>query len=365
MPSESPIHPWVQVQGSGPVALSCALLMHRQGVAAHRIALHRRTAPLPEALGQRVMALSQGSLHLLDRIAERPTAGLIQRVEVSIRGQVGRTVIRADDLHVPALGAVVRYPELMRVLQHAASRPAWASAAADTIESGGLSVHAEGDPGEEARVRTFRQSALLAEVQAPDAPLDAAGSAHETFTESGPLALLPLPEPNRWSLVWCDQHEAAQARLALDDLSLSKALNQAFGSRLGHLLVQGPRSLTALTRRVRPQTHTPNTVWIGNAAQTLHPVAGQGLNLGLRDAYVLAERLGQAWRCGRSAQSIVDAWARQRRTDRSMLVALTDLMASSFTWPIARPVQSVVLGALELLGPARRTLARTLMYGLR
>ena len=131
--------------------------------------------------------------------------------------------------------------------------------------------------------------------------------------------------------------------------------------------VQGcaPRSLTALTRRVRPQTHTPNTVWIGNAAQTLHPVAGQGLNLGLRDAYVLAERLGQAWRCGRSAQSIVDAWARQRRTDRSMLVALTDLMASSFTWPIARPVQSVVLGALELLGPARRTLARTLMYGLR
>jgi 2-octaprenyl-6-methoxyphenol hydroxylase len=339
--------------------------MHRQGVAAHRIALHQRTDPLPEVLGQRVMALSQGSLQLLDRIAERPAAGLIQRVEVSLRGHVGRTVIRAEDLHVPALGAVVRYPELMRVLQQAASRPTWASAAADTLESGCLRVHAEGDPGDGARVRTFRQSALLAEIQAPDAPLDAAGSAHETFTESGPLALLPLPEPNGWSLVWCDQHEAGQARLALDDLSLSKALNQAFGSRLGRLIVRGPRSLTPLTRRVRQQTHTASSLWIGNAAQALHPVAGQGLNLGLRDAYVLAEQLGQAWRAGRAAQSIVDTWAEQRRTDRSVLVALTDLMASSFTWPIARPVQSVVLGALELLGPARRTLARTLMYGLR
>jgi 2-octaprenyl-6-methoxyphenol hydroxylase len=357
--------PWVTLQGSGPVALSCALLTHRQGVAPQRIALHQRTAPLPESLGQRVMALSQGSLHLLERVADRPKAGLIRRVEVSLRGHLGRTVILADDLQVPALGAVVRYPELMRVLQQAASRLPWATASAQHPDPGHLLVHAEGDPGEEARCRTFGQSALLAEVHAPDSPPDALCSAYETFTEHGPLALLPLPEPGTWSLVWCDRHETSQARFGLDDSSLSDALNRSFGARLGRLVVRGPRSLAPLTRRVRTQTHTAETVWIGNAAQSLHPVAGQGFNLGLRDAYVLAEHLGQAWRSGQAARSVVERWAAQRRADREVLVALTDLMASSFTWPMVRPFQSVLLGALDAVGPARRVLARTLMFGVR
>jgi 2-octaprenyl-6-methoxyphenol hydroxylase len=363
---EAAAGPWVAVQGSGPVALGSALLMHRQGVPAQRIALHRRTAPLPAALGQRVMALSQGSLQLLDRIAQRPRSGSILRVEVSLRGHPGRTVIRADELGVPALGAVVRYPDLMGVLQTAAGGPAWADAPEETdAGSVPLIIHAEGDPGDQARVRSFGQSALLAEVLAPDAPPDAQGSAHEKFTAQGPLALLPLPESNTWSLVWCDRHDTGQARLALEDQALSEALKRAFGGRLGRLVVQGPRSLVPLTRRVRTQTHTDQALWIGNAAQTLHPVAGQGLNLGLRDAYELAELLGQAWREGQAAHHITARWATRRQADRQLMVGLTDLMASSFTWPAVRPLQSVLLGVLDLLGPARRSLARTLMFGLR
>jgi 2-octaprenyl-6-methoxyphenol hydroxylase len=117
--------------------------------------------------------------------------------------------------------------------------------------------------------------------------------------------------------------------------------------------------------QIRTQTTGVSEVWIGNAAQALHPVAGQGLNLGLRDAFELAEQLGECWRAGQPASGGIDTWSKRRRRDRQGLIALTDLMASSFAWAAARPIQSLFLGALEVTGPARRTLARTLMFGLR
>jgi 2-octaprenyl-6-methoxyphenol hydroxylase len=364
---DSPKAAWVRLYGSGPVALACALFLVRRGVPAQVIALETLTQEIPAALNQRILALSEGSLQLLDRICLRPEGGHIHTVEVSMQGHVGRTLIRADELGVPALGRVVRYPALLRRLRQAAQAHCWHSkdTATPLYAAEVLQIHAEGDPGQDARMRDFGQAALLAEVHAPQAPADAQGSAHERFTARGPLALLPLPEPGSWSLVWCDQPEAGQRRLEANDTDLSRELNEAFGRRLGPLRVQGPRQCVPLVRKTRTHTTGACEVWIGNAAQALHPVAGQGLNLGLRDAFELAEQLGERWRAGQPASGLVDTWSAQRRRDREGLIALTDLMASSFAWAAARPIQSLFLGALEVTGPARRALARTLMFGLR
>lgn len=372
---------WVRLRGSGPVALSCALFMVRQGIPARCIALDVGQQIIPAALNHRILALSEGSLQLLDRVSTRPSGGPIRTVNVSMRGHWGSTTIRADELGVPALGRVVRYPELLKALRQAAALHTWhersendecAQPAADAFErpkgQAVLLIHAEGDPGDAAQVRAFDQAALLMEVNAPHAPAQAMGSAHEKFTAHGPLALLPLAEPGRWSVVWCDTPEAGERRLRSDEASLSRELNQIFGHRLGPLGVQGPRQLAPLVRKARTVTvHDQDQaeIWIGNAAQALHPVAGQGLNLGLRDAFELAQRLGETWRSGQTARSVTARWAAQRQRDRQGLITLTDLMARSFTWPAVGPVQSVFLGALEVIGPARRALARTLMFGLR
>jgi 2-octaprenyl-6-methoxyphenol hydroxylase len=362
--------PLWRINGAGPVGLACALFLLRRGVRASAIALDPLPVagePLAPGLAARVLAVSHGSCQLLSRIATLPAAGRIGRVEVSMSGHLGRTRIVADELGVPALGQVMRYGALLDSLRQAAAPHHWASVAADPdparhIE---LTIHAEGDAGDDARVREFDQSALLGEVAAPLAGSDHLQTAFERFGENGPLALLPLPQPRRWALVWCDRADHAELRRTTDPARLSAELQSQVGDMLGPLEVCGPLVVAPLTRRARRQLATPNEVWIGNAAQSLHPVAGQGLNLGLRDAFELADCLADANRSGTRVPDALQAFERRRRADRSLTIGLTDLMAESFTWPLVRPLQSGVLGALDMLTALRTPLARQLMFGRR
>jgi len=382
--------PLWRIAGAGPVGLACALFLVRRGVPSSAIALDPLpvpSEPIPAGLAARVLAVSHGSCQLLSRIATLPAAGRIGRVEVSISGHLGRTRIVADELGVPALGEVMRYGALLDSLRQAAAQHHWASVPAEPDDAGriGLTIHAEGDAGEDARVREFDQSALLGEVAAPQAPSEHLNTAFERFGDNGPLALLPLPQTRRWAMVWCDQADACEARRTLEPARLSAELQRRAGDMLGPLEICGPLALAPLTRRARRQIATPDAVWIGNAAQSLHPVAGQGLNLGLRDAFELADCLAQGMaQCmsqGMSqgvgnpashhqgaADRVPDAlqtFERRRRADRSLTIGLTDLMAESFTWPLIRPVQSGVLGALDMLSALRAPLARQLMFGRR
>ncbi|MFN7645391.1 MAG: FAD-dependent monooxygenase [Burkholderiales bacterium] len=366
-PLPTPVDPCWHIVGSGPVALAFALFLVRRGVPAAGLALDPppdAELPVPAALAARTLAISQGTRQLLERIVALPPAGRIDRVEVSLRGHAGRTRIVAADLGMPALGAVVRYGALTQALRAAARVHRWATPPApDTLAV--LRVHAEGDAGEDADTRDFGQSALLGEVCAPRVPPALHATAFERFTPDGPLALLPLPEPGRWTMVWCDRAERCEARREAGPATLSAALRERFGEALGELALEGPLAVAPLARRARRSVLEGTDVWIGNAAQSLHPVAGQGLNLGLRDAFELADALAPVHLRATPLTQALEGWRRGRRLDRSVTIGLTDLMAASFTWPLARPLQSPLLAALDTIGTLRRPLALHLMFGHR
>ena len=364
----------IRIVGSGPSALAFALFTLRQGFAADRLALERFDAPPPPGLAGRPLAMSAGSWQLLGRIADAPRATPIETVEVTVLGHPGRTRITAAGMGVPALGYVLRYADLLGVLQQAAARTGLRATdrAPEVFDRHGapvqlpdddaatLTVHAEGDTGDDAATREFGQSALLAEVAVEPAH---GTVAFECFTANGPLALLPLPQAHRYALVWCDQHERSRERAALDPERPAPELQARFGWALGRLAIASTPLLAPMIRRRRLRIVDTRQAWIGNAAQALHPVAGQGLNLGLRDAFVLSRVLGEADARGEAAESALQRYARERAPDRGRIIGLTDLLARGFGVSALRPLQSAALALLDAIPPARATLARQLMFG--
>jgi len=353
----------VRIEGRGPVGLALALFLSRQGFDAASISIDAAGAGLPPWLAARPIALSLGSWQLLSRVATLPQAAPIMKVDVSLRGRAGRTRMLASDLRAPALGYVLRYGPLHHALAAAlAARLASSSPAGGDAPQPALTVIADGDPGGASRVHDFDQTALLAEVVTEG---DGHGTAYERFTDEGPLALLPLPEARRYALVWCGRPANSQRRAALAPHEFDAELLAAFGDALGTLRLDSDRVLAPLQRRVRvAETGSPQ-VAIGNAAQALHPVAGQGLNLGLRDAFELAQRLGELRASGHPLAEAAARFARARRADRGLTIAATDALAQAFTIPAVARIESLALGALDLVAPARDRVAAALMFGLR
>lgn len=371
----------IRIVGGGPVSLLLRGLLVRQGFASAELACDPVPETLPPWLAQRAIALSLGSWQLLTRIAHPPPSAPITTVEVTLRGAAGRTRLTAEELRAPALGHVVRYEALHRALREGLDRIAPPTPSVPSAPSTpspfplppslpeplppsppSITVIADGNPGEDGRSRDFDQAALLATVRV-SRPQE--GVAFERFTDEGPLALLPLPESGLWSLVWCAPTAVSTKRLAMPAPALAALLRERFGPSLGELDLADAPQLAPLHRRLRAKVAGDTEVAIGNAAQALHPVAGQGMNLGFRDAFALAQRLGDARARGEPPAAALRGFAGARRADRFATVAVTDALATIFTAPLLHPLESVALGALDLAGPARRTLARAFMFGLR
>jgi 2-octaprenyl-6-methoxyphenol hydroxylase len=355
----------VRILGTGPVSLLLRGLLLRQGFEPGQLVCDPPPAELPAWLGQRAIALSLGSWQLLARVAALPASAPIRSVEIGLRGAAGRTRLHAEELGEPAVGHVVRYQALHRALLEAIAAPAvpaLPALPAEPLAPADVTVLADGNPGEDSALRDFAQTALLASVRV-SRPVE--GMAFERFTSEGPLALLPLPGDRCWSLVWCAPTAHSQARAELPRAQLEQQLERAFGPALGKLSISDSPVLAPLERRLRRSTVRGSEIAIGNAAQALHPVAGQGMNLGFRDAFVLAERLGAAQASGLPLSSAAAPFERHRRLDRLATVAVTDTLATIFTQPLLHPLQSLALGLLDLAGPARRTVARAFMFGLR
>lgn len=373
------MHDTIRIEGRGPVALALQLLLGREGLPPWAIRADPVESALPDWLGSRSLALSLGSLHTLARIVpqcspaallEQPgIAAPITVVDVTRAGASGGTRIEAQRLKLPMLGAVIRYATLHRLLREAVERACpLASKIADQPGSAptgeALTVMADGDTGDSTsiRVREFGQMALLAEVEVER---DRPGWAFERFTSEGPLALLPLPEPRRRALVWCAPDELCRERAAVDEHRFDELLQATFGPLLGRLTLCSARHVSAVTRRIGPLTREPGRVAIGNAAQALHPVAGQGLNLGLRDAAVLARQLGDAGSNSLSLAKAIAGFERSRHADREVLVASTDLLASLTRPDLLKPAHAAALSLIDLCAPLRQQIARGLMFGLR
>ena len=357
----------VVLRGSGPVALAFALFAERLLGPELSIDLPALPdAPPAPALAARPLAISHGTRVLLERVLRFPDdAAPILGIDIALAGLPGRTRLSAADLALPALGWVVRYGRLWGALREAAQDRGLLGATAgaemrpDTVE-----VVADGDTGEDARVRLEGEAAVLAEV-IPER--GAAGLAIERFTRQGPLALLPLPvvprTPARWALVWCSDEALATRRVELSQPAFEEALEQAAGDTFGRLRLADAPLRVQLSSRARRELVKGGTVWIGNAAQALHPVAGQGLNLGMRDAYELADSLARGHQRGLAAPMALADYARRRAADRDSMLRVTDLLATALRAPLARPLQSVALAVLDVTPGLRNAVARGFMNG--
>jgi 2-octaprenyl-6-methoxyphenol hydroxylase len=192
------------------------------------------------------------------------------------------------------------------------------------------------------------------------------GTAYERFTPHGPAALLPLPPAAdgalRAALVWCVQSSDDPVR-ELDDTQRVAVLNSIFAPETGHIAAVSALKSFALGLNAERTLVSGRQVRIGNAAQTLHPVAGQGLNLGLRDAHELVARLARE----RSVDAALRRVEWQRAPDRWAMIAATDFLARSFTWqlPGLTTLRGAGLAALQRATPVKRWLARQMMFGSR
>ena len=373
----------VAICGAGPVGMVLAALLARRGMHGARIALID-AKPLSAAMSDpRSIALSYGSRLLLEEIGAWPIpATPIHQIHVSRRGQFGRSMIDRGEQDVPALGYVTLYGDLVTALAGACERagvtvmrPARLTGKLEhgdgvslKLDDGreveaAIMVQAEGGVfGEQdgkSLTRDYRQTAVIARVSC-SAPI--AHRAYERFTDEGPLALLPQDgaDGHQYALVWCVRPESAEGLLGLGDAAFLARLGEAFGTRLGRFTATTARASYRLGLNASAGA-TTRTAAIGNAAQTLHPVAGQGLNLGLRDAAVLARLLAQGATPARLAQ-----FGQARRMDRSLTVGLTDTMARVFTGDApGQALLGLSLGILDTVAPARTLLAELMMFGRR
>ena len=376
------------IQGGGPVGLACAAWYLQKFPEAKLTLLDRN--PIDDAdlanADSRGIALSHGSKILLDTIQAWPTdCADIHRVHVSQAGRFGRALMTREELHQDALGHIVRYRDIhlalrnaLRAMQVKSPNFIWQHIKGDDSETNLTAkciVHAEGglfktqewvESG-----RDYEQSALVGLVEVENA---VPHQAWERFTAEGPLAVLPSHYGHHiLNLVWCGSPTSSQDRLQLSDSEFLSSLQNEFGSRVGRFLKIQDRRLYELGLNYRKQITKDNEVWIGNAAQTLHPVAGQGLNLGLRDAFLLAEKLAGVFANtpeGPSAieiQNALEDYAQSRKVDRTTTIGLTDFMARVFTSNLAPVVlaRGLALSALQWLPPVKTALARQMMFGRR
>lgn len=334
----------VLVRGGGPVGCAAALALHQAG---RRVAL---LAPEGEPAGFRPIVLSYASRLILERLGawDGLATTPIDAIHVSQAGRFGRTVFTATDCGVPALGYVTGYVPLTRSLRTLAHH----LFVSEQVPAA-CTVHAEGRAAD-ADEKRYGQDALVARVRfAPPA----SATAFERFTAQGPLALLPMDAD--YAVVWSLDPERARVLAAAPEAEFLRALAADAGTRAGEPLGVEERAVQPLSLRVRGARIGERAAYIGNAAQTLHPVAGQGLNVGLRDAWDLARIMRDASDPG--APEALARFAASRRLDAGAAVRVTDLLARAFLG--SSPFRAAALTALDVLPAPRRFFARRMIFG--
>ncbi|MDN7129864.1 2-octaprenyl-6-methoxyphenyl hydroxylase [Pseudidiomarina sp. 1APR75-15] len=387
------------IAGGGLVgSLTALLLARRRSDLSICIVEPNADGPVDD---KRTIALAAATVELLQQHGIWPDLAAeseaIKHIHVSDRGYLGATRLHAEDEGVTALGQVVPAAALNRALyQHLADLPnvLWrggtqVTAVAQHSDSAQVTVapvvdaagkgEGEGE-GEQLRCqlligadgqRSFVRQALGITMQVTDyqqvgiiATVELAeslkGWAYERFTETGPVALLPLPN-RQASLVWSVAADEADKTLALSDADFLRDLQEVFGYRAGRLVGIGERLQFPLQLHLAERSVAHRAVIIGNASHTLHPIAGQGFNLGVRDAISLSDQLARASDPGAYA-TLADYW-QQRKEDYRQIIGLTDLLVRGFSnhhWPMNK-LRNLALLGLDALPLVRNSFARQTM----
>lgn len=376
--------PSIAVLGGGPTGLTVALLLARAG----RSSVVVDAQPIEAASAdRRLLALGRGSWQIVRPLLHAlPARAPITDVHVSSQGEFGATHIGGRDFSGEELGATVFYGDLVaalareaagsaRIVQYRPQRVLDVQQRAHAvrivcsdaeplevtlaINAEGWSAHAGGAPQSEPASASM---ALVGDVTVAG---PAAGVAFERFTREGPLALLPRPGTSSLrSLVWCMPPASAQRRMALSVEPLIVELQHALGARIGKVVAIGDLRAHRLHERIRSDVQAHRCVAIGNAAQTLHPVAGQGFNLALRDCASLVDCLVTH---ADDVPAALGDYAQRRRADRAAISAITHWLPQFFATRFAPVAIARALGltALDLVPPLRNELAQLLMFGVR
>ena len=377
----------IVIVGGGPVGSVLALALQQQGIAFTMLEARAKGASHKDT---RALALSYGSRLILeklgvwDAVAAKATA--INTIHISQRGGLGRTKLSAAEHNQEALGYVLPYGALTRALDAvlgashilygaealAVNSNKTAGEVVFTHEnqshtfSSPLLVVADGGrslgeiDGITKETKAYGHDALVSKVTAE---LPHNNIAYERFTPSGPMALLPNGETG-FSLVWTGEKASIDALLALDDATFLTQLHEAFGDRVGKFLSIEKRISFPLKLSTLKLASLPHLAIIGNAAQTMHPVAGQGFNVGLRDAWTLADLIVN------NVESVGDAvmlaqYTKARQRDTRGGILFTDLLVNVFSNDVIglNAIRGAGLGLLELLKPAKNLLVGKMSFG--
>ncbi len=322
----------------------------------------------------RSIALSYGTVQILDSFGLWPAlskvATPINHIHVSDRFHAGMTDITKQDVGVDALGYVVELSDVGRIyaekMAETASITLFCPQSIEDIQRSSSQVLATLSDGSQIEAKLmvaadgavssccekiglplqehdFEQVAVIANIVASEKH---EGRAFERFTSHGPVALLPMTD-NRLSLVWCLPPEEATKVMEYNDERFLAELQSAFGWRLGKLMKAGTRSAYPLVLRYREQNISHRFAIVGNAAQSLHPIAGQGFNLGIRDVASLAEEMIKAEDVG--SYNSLSQFKQRRENDRKATITLTSSLVHLFSndWLTLRVGRNLGLAAMD------------------
>lgn len=385
----------IVIVGGGPVGATLALALAQKGIAATLLEARAKGAGYPDG---RALALSYGTKMILERLGVWPAMVAkvtpINTIHVSQKGSLGRSVLKAHEHDLPSLGYVVSYGVLSAALDEAllkhseiqilyeaevTSIDPQVEAAQIHYRSQGitdqiaaqLAVLADGGrslndiAGLKREVKEYGDDALVAKVKAE---LPHNNIAYERFTAQGPMAL--LPNGDEFSLVWTGKSAEIQPLLELDDASFLAQLHTHFGDRVGKFTQVGkrmtfPLKLATLSAANSRFATTPHLAVIGNAAQTMHPVAGQGFNVGLRDAFELAQQIVATNPADYGGDQMLKAYQQGRQTDTKRGLLFTDFLVNIFSNDLMglSTLRGAGLGLFDLAKPLKRKLVNKMSFG--
>ncbi len=385
------MNPDVLVVGGGPVGSVLALALQLGGRSVTLLEARSKGAAYAD---QRALALSYGTRLILERLGVwdelMQEATPINSIHISQRGSFGRSLLKAEEHGLPALGYVLSYGNLCKALDMGLSKcrtvtarygaealeiiPSSANASLTFLYEGTehkmetpLLVLADGGkslrdiPGIRRETKSYGHDAIVSKVECE---LPHNNVAYERFTSMGPVALLPNGKRD-FSLVWTGKHEEIESLMLLDDETFLRRLHHHFGDRVGNFKKIGKRITFPLKLSYLDPVTAPHLAVIGNAAQTMHPVAGQGFNVGLRDAYELAQKILDTPDELIGSESMLQEYRNGRKSDTRNGLIFTDFLVNVFSNEILglSVIRGLGLGILDLLPSVKRKIVSKMSFG--